>query len=309
MALFRSPAERYIKALILHPAEYSNEKIVKKLDRLELDPIGPDYIKELREGLKPPPAFYPEDGRHHPTVKFLRQQEVYSFFHPDLEAQAAWTLLTTPSAKLHIEALSLSGLPEVTITAALRREGRLIPDGAVSAYLYGYWDLTMFDVVQIRALLHMRIDGACRRSSSPEVAAQAAALKKASYLDPRISAASLPNNELNARLIGHRLGLPIGNLSFSKAAQEIIGASTLQTYEAVCRGGQQGATEASLLAGVVQTFKKLLADDIDVTAVITKQLDSVRLKQETKAVPMIAELTQGNHTADTAVIDPDHKEK
>lgn len=309
MPLLRSPAERYIKALLLDPENYSTSRIIRKLDRQELDPIGPDYIDNLRSKLKPPPIFYPGDGRHFETVKFLRKEEVYSFFHPDYYAKAAWDMLRDPAVKIRIEALALAGMPYVTIAAALRREGRLVEDEAVSAYLWAYWDLNRFDVIQIRTLLYMRFEDACGRSSSADVRAQAKHVKKASYLDPRMAAALLPNNKLNGLLLAHLLGIDIGPFNQSEALQEIIGLSVLRTYEEVCKGGVQGATSASLYANVIRTLKDVLAGNIDATAIITKELSTVRLKQEKKAVPMIGELTQGNHTADTAVLDPDKKEK
>jgi len=149
----RSPAEVYIKYLILHPRKYSNEDIKEILDYVQLDYIGDWYVDKLRGELRPPNPFYPFDRRHKLSRRFLLTNGLIWIFHPDPPGLKAFKILEKPRVKEFVESMVTVGAPSVAIAASVTRTRNFPCDArTIDRYNDFFWNVELVDSTELRAV-------------------------------------------------------------------------------------------------------------------------------------------------------------
>ena len=231
--LRRSPCEVYIKYLLLSEERYTNEQIIDMLVDANLDYLNQNYLNKLRQKLIPPEPFRPRDPRHTPSQKFLLREGLFSLFDRQEEKinAFAFSILDRPRAKEFVEALLISGTPPAAIAKRLFTMGvPRCPTAAVERYRYLFWNLSLIDSVDVKHLLHLRSQQVPSGLRGEERDAFLAAAKKASYHDPRMMAAQLPQSPAAALLVQAKMGLPVGKGDLKFFLESIFAQATGRLY-------------------------------------------------------------------------------
>src|SRR5580693_8714948 len=106
----RSPAEFYIRSLIVHPDNYSDADIVEILDDQRLIFYSEEYIGRFRKKVPPrPEPFYPDDDKHLPSYTYVTREYINTIFLRSREMKEALTILKWPRIQEFVETMMTSG--------------------------------------------------------------------------------------------------------------------------------------------------------------------------------------------------------
>src|SRR5258706_11783590 len=111
----RSPAEFFIKYLLVHPRRYTVEDIQRLLDKVDLPFVSVAYVEGLRERLAPPDPFRPWERLHSSSQRFLSRERLQRLFFRDKAMDRAQRILETPRAKEFAETMLLTRAPPAAI--------------------------------------------------------------------------------------------------------------------------------------------------------------------------------------------------
>ena len=310
----RSPCERYIKYLLVHPDDYDTEKVRGIVREQGLDYPSDDYVDRLRDRLKKhlPYPFKPLNTRHGRSRRFLSKEQIYGFFHPDEPSVLAHRLLEHSAAKETIEALSIAGEPPAFISHRVKMQGPRCTVEAVDRYFHFYWDLSLVDSTEMRALLRMRVEWMQipRESMSlhPHQWLQYTALSKASYKDPRRMLMEMPVSPISRMMSQMRLGLMPSQVDLSRIAEATRNAATGRALESMVTGAPHDAARGRDYAMVSSMMSELIEKVGSPDTALQDQLQKVALKMDTGPVPTVKELPAGD-TFTTDLLPSVSKEK
>lgn len=303
-----SPCKYYTKYLILEG--YSNDEIQSHLQTCDLDYIGDWYTQALREGLEQgqPEPFYPKDGRHAPSQAFLTQERVRSLYIRDTDTKKAFRLLEQPRLKEFVETMTLSGASDQHIAMALRKKyGFSATAKTMSRYRHYFWKIELLDSNDKRALIPLRV-ASLASNPDPIVQAQAVALKKAYFKDPRRAAVDLPAAPVSAVVAGLRLGTLPSRMDLATLMEHTRAVATARAFEAVCHDGPDDPARARDYALVAKVFTEVLEVASEPDEDIKEGLKGVLIENATDTVPTIRQLSGGNFTTELQPIETDGKE-
>lgn len=292
----RSPAEVFIKYLLLHPKKYSNEQIIIRCREVQLDVVSLSYIERLAEKLEKPAVFRPHDRRHAASYKYLLLKGLAPIFHRDADGNRAFELLELPRAKEFIEAMTLSGAPNNAIAHYLTKQkiARCTTE-TIDKYCYFFWNLNLVDSTEVRSLLQLRAESALQ-SSDPSEKAHYEALKRAWWNDPRKIASDLPSSPFSAMIAQVKVGIMPATVDRTKVLDLGINILSLRILEAALNNGPKDSTHAVEYANALRIVKEVRDDIVPPDAQLQKDLRAITLRTETKPLTNLHALTKGDHT-------------
>lgn len=295
----RSPCEYYTKFLILQPAKYTDPQIKELLLDAQLDYISSAYMKKLREQCQPPEPFFPANRNHRKSRNFLMAEGVEDLFDNTRDVQAAKQILKTPRAKELVEAMTLTHVPARAISIALSRQRQsMFTDGAVLAYQRYFWNVELLDSTEMRALLIFRATAA-EGSQDPEIQAQAASFKRASYTDPRRVAAQMSHSPLGARLAQMRMGFMPNTDELAKIVEQVRLTALARALEMSTYGGPDDSKRALDYALTAEKMGNVLEQIVRPDEELRNQLSAIALRTNApNKAPSLKQLSGGNHTVD-----------
>lgn len=304
----RSPAEYYIKYLVVHPDQYETPVIKQRLIDEGLDFISDAYIDGLRAKLAPPSPFYPHDRNHKASFSFILRERINSLFQQDLSMKMALELLDTPRAKEFVETMVLIQVPFSAISAFVtKHRGVYCTPDALELYTHYFWNINLVDSSQMRALLELRVDLA--EEHIPELKGRKGVLKHAYYKDARTLAAELPYSPTTAMLVQTRLGLKPGKHDLALRMLEARDNAALNLVKAAQQDGPGDSQKFLNYAQGSRILEELLQMVVKPEDEMREQLRSIALRTETRPIPSIHQLSAGQHTVDVAPIkDTNHDE-
>lgn len=271
----------------------------------QLDYIGGFYLRGLRVEVVKPVPYYPENKNHLPSYRFNIRHGLLSFFLPDLHMRAATKLLGIPKAKELIEQMLISASPHSWIVAALKRIGYGSTLDAVTLYKSHYFNVEGLDATEMRTLLRLRFqEGA--DSTDPEEARVAAAYEKAAWMDPRLAAANSPIAPLATVVNAIRVGYmpdPAG-LPRMLSVSRVLGA--VRMNEAMMTNGRDDAQRAAYYSQVVKVANEVLQTTGNPEEDFHSKLAALTVKTDEAPVPMLEELSGGQHTG---TMEPDEGDR
>ena len=298
----RSPCELYIKFLLVHPRGFSIEEIKDKLHEMGLDFPSEVYVERLQKRLTPPLLFHPTDRTHKPSQRFIIKHRLSGFFDPDEASAAAHDLVKNPRAKELIETLMLTEEPLALISSMVRQQGARCTVAAIQRYNTYYWDLSLVDSVETRALLQMRVDHIVNRDDGAEVKPyermQHAALKRATYKDPRFLVTEMSITPMAGMLNRMRMGYLPTQVDLTRLAHATRVVCTVRAYSEAMNGAPHSAASARDFAVVARTMTDLINEMGSPDLELHKELQALALQTEDARPPNIHELTGGHHTMD-----------
>ena len=302
----RSPAELYIKYLIIHPRGYRNDEIKDVLTFAQLDFIGDWYVDRLRLELQVPTPFYPRITTHVRSQEFLLQNGLRRFFQPDEAVRQAFDVLQKPRVKEYVETLLISNAPPSSLSHYLKSYMHFtIGFDGIMFFKNAFWNVDLIDSVELRALLQRRGE-ALEGHTDPQVMAQHRAFKKASYNDPRRAAAEMPFSPVSTMISMMKMGFFPGKFELAKLAEGTRIGALARSYEATFRDGPEDHVKARDYANTAKMITEILENIVRPDEQLREQLSAIALKTDDVRVPVIHELSGGAHTVDIAPLEKKH---
>jgi hypothetical protein len=310
----RSPCERYIKYLLVHPDGYSTDAVRDIVRSQGLDYLSDDHTNKLGEQLKKhkPVPFKPLNLRHGRSRRFLSKEQVYGFFHPDEPSVIAHNLLEKSRAKEVIEAMSMVGEAPAFISHRVKLLGLKCTPKAIERYMHFYWDTNLVDSTELRALMRMRTEWMQVPRDAmglhPDQWLQYDSLKKAAYKDPRRMLMEMPVTPVAGMLGQMRLGLMPSQVDLSRIAETARNAATGRVLESMITGAPHDAARGRDYAMVSIMMSELIEKVGNPDTALQEELKKVALEMEDGPVPHIAELPSGD-TFTTDMLPSEEKKK
>lgn len=291
----RSPAEYYLKYLLVRPNKLDDEQIMAMCYQQHLDCPGEEYLERLRVKAPPPNPFYPTDRLHIKSQRFLFREKIQQLFLPDQDMLVTLKLLAHARAKEFVEAMTLSGAPPPLIASALGSH-RNFPcsEKSVQYYLHFFWNTELVDSTELRALLQLRAPPDEVLSDKEKKVGKV--YNKAFRDDPRVVAASLPNSPLVAMMSQMKMGIMPRNLDLVDAIEAARRMATLRSLEATMMGGAFDSKRALDYSLVAKHMSDMLEMVVRPDEKMREDLASIALRTEEGPVPYIHDLSNGSHT-------------
>jgi hypothetical protein len=292
----RSPAEFYIKYLVIHPDAYTTEQIRKRLLRESLDFIGDEYIDRVREEMpRMPNPFYPTDEHHLPSHMYICEQQINRIFIPDRTMRNVLTLVRLPRAKLQIETMLYGGQAHAITAAAVSRVCRthcVAED--IALFMHYFCNYNLLDVLDIRRLNDWR-DSITARDVL-EFQGMEKSIKRTSYKDPRRIVAEMPQSPCAAFAAQMALGIMPPVAKIAERVEEIALLGAQRAHEAILENGPGAHEKFMMFASGSQRVS-------EVSQSIAKPNDalknmSVSMRTSPTKAPTVQALTEGRHTVD-----------
>lgn len=296
-----SPCEYYLKYLIAHPKGHTNDDIRRRCRKQQLDCLDDEYLDELRSQLLTPDPFDPFDPHHPVSSRFLLREKIHWLFHPDKAMRQADVILSRPRAKEFVESMLLSGAPTKAIALALLNQHKIeATKAAVDRYKQFYWNVDLCDSVELRAIIALRSDAIAQGldESNPMKAAQARAMKRAAYSDPRKVAAELPHTPISAAVAQMRMGYYPSRLELALVLEHSRAVAATQSYSALLSGGKDASAQARDFMLTAKLASEVLGMTVRPEDELRDQLSSILLQTDTQQIPTLAQLSEGRHTVD-----------
>lgn len=296
----RSPAEAYIKFLLVHPDKYSVDAVRAIIYKQELDWPHDDYAEDLRKKMRVPRPFFPMDTSHRASSLFLDKEAIRGFFHPDVFAAGAHKLLKNAKAKEVIETMSLVEDPPAFIAHRLRTLGIKCDTTTVKRYCMYYFATANVDTLELNALMHMRIDRVAHPhvgSASTSDQLQYTSLNKCKYKDPRRMVLDMPVAAMASLMNQMRGGVHPSKLELARVAVASRAAASIRVLESVIAGGPNGGALARDYALVTKSMTELITDLGNPDENLRKEMQNLMIRTQDAAVPLMSSLP-GERTLD-----------
>jgi hypothetical protein len=308
----RSPAEYYIKYLLLHPDDYGDGDIERTLREHHLDYPSGDYLARLRSRMRPPKPFYPMNDRHQPSFKYLVIEKVHTLFHPDRRTHAALDILNTPRVKEVVEVMAIVGDPPALTVTRLRKMGLgEYKTADILRYQHFFWNVSLVDATELRALMTKRVDDmALDDPNNPGSVVAYKAMKRAQYNDSRFDAVNSPCSALSAMRLQIRFGYMPDRIDTTRLAGLGAHVCGLAAGEAPLVGGPKAAQNARDYAIAAKNLAELRQMLGAPDESIRKDLYALGVQTASaEDVPHIDSLTEGDYTDGFILTEGENVEK
>lgn len=143
--LNKHPAEMYIRYLILKDPGATDAVLCKTLDDWGFLQPSQTFWGFMRQKLSNRPAgFDPVNRLHMPSMKFLRDMQVYDLFHPDAASEEAWTILSDPNQRFLVEQILMSKIDLKIAAQKMNKKYNffMTADGLQSFYHF-FWNVKL----------------------------------------------------------------------------------------------------------------------------------------------------------------------
>jgi len=285
MRVTRSPAQRFITYLLVHPRKLDNRAVRRELERRRLVPLASRLLDGQRERLAPPDPFHPWQLDHQASRSFLEREGIEALFRRDPVAGDALRITEQPRLQEGGEVLLLAGAsPEMVAAGLEARTGACVTAGVVAAYRSLCFDLSRFDRSEVRHLMRRRLG----RNVDPDIVRS----------DARATAASLPVGAVNGVLASLRMGALPRHIDYRKLAESARGILAARVLEAAVGGTRKDAAAALQFAGALRVVHELVESTVDPNGAVLDAFQQMQLVADTSRLPTIAELCGSNHTVD-----------
>jgi hypothetical protein len=295
----RSPAENYLKFLIVHPDNYADASIRSLVIMQQLDWLGMPYLTRLRSVCVPPTPFYPEDRQHLRSIRFLRKERLESIFHPDDEMEGAVKILESARAKELVETMLISNSHPAWVCTALRRQVAMdVVEGAIVRYKHYYFNVDLVDSSELKALMAMRLSS--EESTDVDEQKTAAALVSVLRNDSR-RIASMAATPLTANITNMlRMGLLPSSVDIARLAEATRTAAISGGLDMAIRGLPTQGRDFALMAKMMTEILESIGDPAND---LQEGLARLSIETENQDIPNLKQLSAGSHTLNIQPID------
>jgi len=296
----RSPAELYLKYLLLVPTKHDNKRVMEICSHQQIDTVGSWYLDKLRGQLHPPKPFRPRDVDHAPSQRYIMLEGVHRLFHFDDTMEACVRFLEKPRIKEFIESMALLGAPASAIAQGIQaRHNHRCKARDIERFLKFFWDINLLDSTEMRAIIEMR-KYAVEQSDISEIRDQYQAVKQAFWSDPRRIAADLPSSPVTALIAQMKMGLMPSKLDTARVLQSAMQVMSVRVLEMAINNGPKDSMKVADYANAMRAVRETLEGIVKPDEELQKQLRSISLRTDSYSPPMLHVLSGGRHTAELA---------
>ncbi len=158
MKYVRHPSERFIKFLMTsnNPGAGTDSWVIHTVESLGFPQPEGVYVAWLRHDFfsRMPKAFQPQNRYHKVSIRFLKEEQIYSLHHPDKYTRECHLLVTNFKARPLIENLLLGRIDAKEIAKKVNsRLGEFVTVEAIEAYSRYYWNVGLLTVEEWSTLL------------------------------------------------------------------------------------------------------------------------------------------------------------
>jgi len=141
----RHPCEYFIKYLVTLPRPEAQDDVWVQngVQSLGFPPPDAAYVSTLREGLYKnlPPNYVPNDRYNRPSVKFLREEGIWSLHNPDSTVRSATEVLVAFKVRRLVEQLLLGRMDPKEVAKKVNSRLSVYYTGAIiKTYHHYYWN-------------------------------------------------------------------------------------------------------------------------------------------------------------------------
>jgi hypothetical protein len=139
----KHPAANFLKYLIIQDRTIPDAMIQRRLEEWGFLSADPTLLPIMKAEIPAPPAgFNPADRTHRPSVRYLREQQVYEMFHPNDALNQALDLLSFPDQRLVAEQLLLSRLDlKLTCKLVNAKQNWHLTEEGLAMYRHYFWNV------------------------------------------------------------------------------------------------------------------------------------------------------------------------
>jgi hypothetical protein len=134
-----------MKYLLIKDPTQSDAEVMKVLEDWGYLSPEPTFLAFLRQSIPPVPAGWnPADRLHRPSMKYLRDQEVYELFYPTNGIEDAWGYLSEPSKRMVVEQILLARLDlHVAAQKVNRQYNWHLTEEGLMMYRHYFWNVKL----------------------------------------------------------------------------------------------------------------------------------------------------------------------
>jgi len=298
----RSPAEYFIRYLLVHPDKYNNAAVREQVQELELYCPLDRQLDQLRRQLRPPQPFFPRNSHHQESMRFLHDAGVHSMFFPDRATRRAMDILRTPPVRQIVEQYIIKRADAYLIVDGLGRFHNFpCSEAAIRRYRHFFLNDSIVTRSEIVQALVITARAWATANDRDLTAIHLDAEKRASYRDPRIMAAETPNNAFSQLAAYMQMGyMPktdqydAGRL-YEQLELQIL-ASAGQT---AARGGPNAARDLQNYLQSAKIIREILQEVVTPEQATLREFrNHMQLESDGTRVPNLKLLSGGSHTTD-----------
>lgn len=149
--MIRHPSELFLKFLLTseNPQAREDSWILYYVEQLGFPPPDPTYVIWLRNAITPriPPDFQPRNKYHRESVRFLKEENIYSLHNPDSATQDCLKILTNLKARPMIEDMLLGRMePKDVAKKVNSRLQEFFSTEVIESYAHYFWNTSLLTV-------------------------------------------------------------------------------------------------------------------------------------------------------------------
>lgn len=143
--LVKHPAEYFIRYLLLRDPAATDASLMKLMDDWGFLQPAQTYWGFLRGRLQErPDDFNPLNRHHRPSMKFLRDQQVYDLFYPTDSVEGAWKILIDPSQRLIVEQALMARLDFKLVAQKLNKKNNwFLTADSLQMFYHFFWNVKL----------------------------------------------------------------------------------------------------------------------------------------------------------------------
>lgn len=156
--LNKHPADRFIRFLHVRDPSATDAVMMKALDDWGFLQPSPSYWGFLRQTMSHRPAgFDPFNRIHQPSMKYLRNMEIYELFYPTDAVNQAWEILGDPQQRFLVEQALMARLDTKVAAKALNKKHNLyLTSEGLQAYNHFFWNVKLLTFDEWGRFLYRR---------------------------------------------------------------------------------------------------------------------------------------------------------
>jgi hypothetical protein len=139
----KHPAANLLRALIIRDRNIADGTLQKQLEDWGFLSADPTMLPLMRQDIPAAPAgFDPTNRMHRLSVRFLREQKVYEFFHPNDAMHQALEFLGVPDQRLTVEQILLSRIDlKIACKRVNEKKSWHLTEDALRLYQHYFWNV------------------------------------------------------------------------------------------------------------------------------------------------------------------------
>ena len=295
--------------MLCHPSTKDHRQVLETCERHQLDPIGADYLRYLESQWSPPLDFTPTDRRHWPSYSFIVEHGIHDLYFPTASVRTARRILQHAKVKEFVETMTMLAAPlHIMADELTLRKSFDCTEEDLRAYQRYYWDLSLVDSSELRAILQLRWttthhQGTKRRDSEgneqhtpSDAEGHVPVMSKVMYGDPRHLASILPSSPYSALVAQMRMGLLPAQLDTKKTLETAEKMIAIRLLEAASGTGQYDSTKVAEWTSSVKNLRETISAMSSPEEALRAQIQTFALKTSEDTVPLMSEVSGGNHT-------------